>query len=433
MFKHDNLTVNDQNHLVIGGCDCVELTEKYGTPLYVMDEDRVRTNARAYKEAIDKYYGGNGMALYASKALSNMYMYKLVAEEGLGTDVVSGGELYTAIKAGFNPENIYFHGNNKTLDELNMALDCGVGRIVVDNMGELNELNELCIEKGRVCKILFRIKPGIDAHTHEFISTGQIDSKFGVTLENNEAMDIIEAAAAMAGVEFVGIHCHIGSQIFELAPFEEAARVMLGFAAEVKAKLGIEVEELNLGGGFGIKYIEGDKPVFYDEYIKSVSQVVKAVCGEKGLKLPKILMEPGRSIVGDAGITLYTVGMVKDIPNVRKYVSVDGGMGDNPRYIMYEADYDGILANRAGDKPEETVTVCGKCCESGDILIKDAYLPEIKKGDIMCIMSTGAYNYSMASNYNRNPRPPIVMVKGGEAKIIVKRETYEDIIKNDVL
>ncbi|MBR2476908.1 MAG: diaminopimelate decarboxylase [Clostridia bacterium] len=433
MFRHDNLTVNDRNHLVIGGCDCVDLAAQYGTPLYVMDEDVIRSNARAYKNAIDKYYGGNGMALYASKALSVMYMYKIVAEEGLGVDVVSGGELYTALKAGFNPENIYFHGNNKTTDELNFALDEGVGRIVVDNYDELSELNTLCISKGKVAKILFRIKPGIDAHTHEFISTGQIDSKFGVTLENGEALDIIKTASQMEGVEVVGVHCHIGSQIFELAPFEEAARVMLGFVAEVKSKLGIEISELNLGGGFGIRYVEGDAPIAYDSYIEAVSRVVKSICEEKGLKLPRILMEPGRSIVGDAGITLYTIGMVKDIPGVRKYVSVDGGMADNPRYIMYDAEYDGVLANRAGDRPEETVTLCGRCCESGDILIKNAHLPSAKKGDIMCIMSTGAYNYSMASNYNRIPRPALVMVSGGKSKLAVKRETYEDIVRNDII
>ena len=433
MFRHDNLTINDKNHLVIGGCDCVDLAAQYGTPLYVMDEDKIRSNARAYKEAIDKYYGGNGMALYASKALSVMYMYKVVAEEGLGVDVVSGGELYTALKAGFNPENIYFHGNNKTTDELNFALDNGVGRIVVDNYDELSELNEICIAKGKVAKILFRIKPGIDAHTHEFISTGQIDSKFGVTLENGEALDIIRTASEMDGVEVVGVHCHIGSQIFELAPFEEAARVMLGFIADVKSELGIEISELNLGGGFGIRYLEGDKPVAYDSYIEAVSRVVKEICAEKDIKLPRILMEPGRSIVGDAGITLYTIGMVKDIPGVRKYVSVDGGMADNPRYIMYEAEYDGVLANRAGDAPEETVTLCGRCCESGDILIKNAHLPSAKKGDIMCIMSTGAYNYSMASNYNRLPRPALVMVSGGKSKLAVKRETYEDIVRNDIV
>lgn len=433
MFRHDNLTVNDRNHLVIGGCDCVDLASQYGTPLYVMDEDVIRSNARAYKNAIDKYYGGNGMALYASKALSVMYMYKIIAEEGLGVDVVSGGELYTALKAGFNPENIYFHGNNKTTDELNFALDKGVGRIVVDNYDELEELNALCISKGKVAKILFRIKPGIDAHTHEFISTGQIDSKFGVTLENGEALDIIKTASEMDGVDVVGVHCHIGSQIFELAPFEEAARVMLGFVAEVKSKLGIEIAELNLGGGFGIRYVEGDAPIAYDSYIEAVSRVVKAICEEKNLKLPRILMEPGRSIVGDAGITLYTIGMVKDIPGVRKYVSVDGGMADNPRYIMYEAEYDGVLANRAGDAPDEIVTLCGRCCESGDILIKNAHLPTAKKGDIMCIMSTGAYNYSMASNYNRLPRPALVMVSGGKSKLAVKRETYEDIVKNDII
>lgn len=432
MFKHMYLTVNEKNHLEIGGCDCVDLANHYGTPLYVMSEDRIRENARAYKNAIDKYYDGNGMALYASKAFSAMYIYRIMAEEGLGVDVVSGGELYTALKAGFNAENIYFHGNNKTYDELKMAVDAGVGRIVVDNEDELETLNELGIEKGKVTKILFRIKPGIDAHTHEFISTGQIDSKFGVTLENDEALNIILKASKMQGVEFTGVHCHIGSQIFELEPFEEAAKVMLGFVFEIKEKLGIETKELNLGGGFGIKYVPSDKPVAYDSYICAVSEVVKKVCKEKGLNLPKIIMEPGRSIVGDAGITLYTVGMVKDIPGVRKYVAIDGGMSDNPRYIMYEAQYDGVVANKAGDEPTEIVTLCGKCCESGDILIKDVLLPKIEKGDIACVMSTGAYNYSMSSNYNRIPRPAVVMVSNGEAKIAVKRETYEDVIRNDV-
>ena len=432
MFRHDNLTVNDKNHLVIGGCDCVDLVNEFGTPLYVMDEDRIRQNARAYKNAIDKYYDGNGMALYASKALSAMFMYRIMAEEGLGVDVVSGGELYTALKAGFNAGNIYFHGNNKTTDELIMAVDNSVGHIVVDNADELVKLNEISLERGKVTKILFRIKPGIDAHTHEFISTGQIDSKFGVTLENNEAMNIIETSLKMQGVKFVGIHCHIGSQIFELKPFEEAAKVMLSFALDIKNKLGVEIEELNLGGGFGIKYVDEDKPIAYDSYIHAVSEVVKSICKEKNLKLPKILMEPGRSMVGDAGITLYTVGMVKDIPGVRKYVSVDGGMADNPRFIMYDALYDGVIANKAGNEPAEKVTLCGKCCESGDILIKDAFLPKIDVGDIACVMSTGAYNYSMASNYNRIPRPPIVTVSGGKARVVVKRETYEDILRNDI-
>lgn len=430
---HDNLNVNNENHLVIGGCDCVSLAAEYGTPLYVMDEDKIRENARAYKNALDTYYGGNGLALYASKALSAVFMYKIIQEEGLGTDVVSGGELYTALKAGFNPENIYFHGNNKTADELSMAVENGVGHIVVDNEDELRLLNSVCEKAGKRAKILFRIKPGIDAHTHEFISTGQIDSKFGVAIENGEAMDIIKKALEMKNVEFTGVHCHIGSQIFELEPFKAAAEVMLTFAADVKNKLGVEIRELNLGGGFGIKYVENDSPVQYGEYIKAVSCVVKEICAEKGLALPKILMEPGRSIVGDAGVTLYTVGMVKDIPNVRKYVSVDGGMADNPRYIMYGSDYSAVIANKAGEEPKETVTLCGRCCESGDILIKNAFLPKAEVGDVMCVLSTGAYNYSMASNYNRIPRPPIVTVLGGKAKVAVKRETYEDILKNDVL
>jgi len=433
MFALKNLTINQKGHLEIGGCDTTELAKEYGTPLYVMDEDRIRSNMRAYKNSIDKFYSGNGMALYASKALSAVGMYKIASEEGLGVDVVSGGELYTALKAGFNPENICFHGNNKSVDELTMAVKENVGIICADSSYELDILNSLGEEYKKKIKIMFRIKPGVEAHTHEFISTGQIDSKFGFSIENGEADEIAKYALTLKNIEVIGIHCHIGSQIFELDPFRLASEVMTKYYIKLKKELGLPLTTLDLGGGFGISYVKEDKPVEYEKYIEAVSVVVKDICKKEDMPLPRILMEPGRSIVGDAGITLYTVGNIKDIKNVRKYVSVDGGMGDNPRYILYEAEYDGILANRATDEPEEFVTVCGKCCESGDIIIKNAHLPKANTGDLLAVMSTGAYNYSMASNYNRIPRPALVLASEGKSKIMIKRETYEDIIKNDVM
>jgi diaminopimelate decarboxylase len=433
MFVSEALTVNSRNHLEIGGCDCVELVNKYGTPLYVMDETLIRKNCRTYKNAMDKHYGGKGLVLYASKAFCTMAICKIIEQEGLGLDVVSGGELYTALKAGFPMEKVYFHGNNKTLEEIEMALDNNVRRIVVDNRDELYNINSIAASKGKIVNISFRIKPGIDAHTHDFVQTGQIDSKFGVALENGEALEIISIASKLSNVKVVGLHCHIGSQIFDLVPFELAARVMLNFIAEIKEKLGIEIEELNLGGGYGIKYIPEHDPIEYDSYIESVSKVVKSVCEDKRIKLPFILMEPGRSVVASSGITLYTVGAVKDIKNVRKYVFVDGGMTDNPRYALYQSEYDAVLANRANEAKTEKVTIAGKCCESGDILIKDIKMPEAQKNDIVAVLATGAYNYSMSSNYNRITRPPVVLVKDGISRLIVKREDYEDIIRNDII
>lgn len=433
MFVLENLSVNESNHLTIGGCDAVALAEEYGTPLYVLDEDLFRKNCRVYREAIDKYYDGKGLVLYANKALCTLYTCGVAKEEGLGADVVSGGELYTAIKAGFPMEKIYFHGNNKTDDELEMAVSNGVGHIIVDNMYELERLNEIAGAHGIVQNIMFRIKPGVDAHTHSFIQTGQIDSKFGVALENGEAFEIYEAAHKMSNVNPDGLHCHIGSQIFDVEPFCKAAEVMMNFAGDLKDKLGLCIKKLNLGGGYGIMYTEGDDPVPYDEYIKYVSEVVKKTACERGLEVPFILMEPGRSIAAPAGTTLYTVGAIKDIKNVRKYVSVDGGMCDNPRYIMYESEYTAVVANKAGDERTDKVTVAGKCCESGDLLLKDTMLQETNSGDILAVLATGAYNYSMASNYNRIPRPAMVAVSDGKSKVIVKRETYEDIIKNDII
>ena len=433
MFLTENLSVNKKNHLMIGENDTVELAKEFGTPLYVLDEDLMRKNMRIYKNAIDKYYNGNGLILYANKAFCTMHTFKTAEEEGLGADVVSGGELYTAIKAEFPMDKIYFHGNNKTVDELKLAVDNGVGHIIVDNEYELSLLNEIAREKGIVQNIMFRIKPGVEAHTHSYIQTGQIDSKFGVALENGEAFEIYKKANEMSNVNPDGIHCHIGSQIFDIEPFEKAAEIMMNFAGDLKDKLGLVINKLNLGGGYGIMYTDKDDPVPYDEYIKKVSEVIKSTAKMRGLDVPFLLMEPGRSIVAPAGITLYTVGSIKDIKNVRKYVSVDGGMGDNPRYILYESEYTAVAANKANEKNIEKVTIAGKCCESGDLLMENVMLPELQSGDILAVLATGAYNYSMASNYNRIPRPAVVAVAGGKTKVIVKRETYEDIIKNDII
>ena len=433
MFVCEDLSVNGQNHLVIGGCDCIELAKEYGTPLYVMDEELIRKNCRAFKQGIEKFYDGNGLVLYASKAFSTMAVCKIAKQEGLGLDVVSGGEIYTAIKANFPSHKIYFHGNNKTYDELVMALEYAVGRIVVDNIDELNSLNEIAEAKGKVADVHFRIKPGIDAHTHEFIKTGQIDSKFGFALETGEAFQIVQEASKLKNINIVGLHCHIGSQIFDIEPFVEAAKVMMEFIDDIKKKLEIQIKELNLGGGFGIKYLPAHNPVEYEKYLEAVANTLRTIAAEKNLELPKILIEPGRSIVGSAGITLYTVGTVKNIPDVRKYVSIDGGMTDNPRYILYEAQYDAVIANRATDPKTEKVTIAGKCCESGDLIAKDIEMPSIEVGDCLAVLATGAYNYSMSSNYNRIPRPPVVLVKNGKSRIIVKAEGYNDIIRNDVI
>ncbi len=433
MFNSENLTVNQQGHLCIGEHDTVDLAKEFGTPLYVLDEDKVRKNCRGYKDAIDKYYGGNGLVLYASKALCTMYTSRVAAEEGLGADVVSGGEIYTLKKAGFPMEKVFFHGNNKTPDEIELAMDCGVGHIVVDNIYELDRVNDTAAKRNTVQPILFRIKPGIDAHTHDFVRTGQIDSKFGVALENGEAFEIHKYASTLKNVSVDGVHCHIGSQIFEVSPFCEAARVMMNFMADLRDKLGLNPKILNLGGGFGIKYVEGDDPLAPVDYVKAAIDTVKNVAGERNMPLPFLVFEPGRSIVAEAGITLYTVGCVKDIVNVRTYVSVDGGMSDNPRYIMYGSKYSAVLANKANEENVKKVTIAGKCCESGDLIQENVPLPEVNVGDTLAVLATGAYNYSMSSNYNRIPRPAMVAVKGSEKKVIIKRETYEDIIKNDII
>lgn len=432
MYVSDCISVNGQGHLTVGGCDTVSLAEQYGTPAYVYDENEIRKNLREFKGSIDEYYGGNGLVVYASKAFCCKEMCRICNQEGTGIDVVSGGELYTALSAGFPAEKIVFHGNNKTYAELEAAVENGVGRIIVDNIYELNTLNKIAAKHGKVAGIMFRIKPGVDAHTHDFIKTGQIDSKFGFALETGEAMEAVKATVGMENVKLRGLHCHIGSQIFDVDPFELAATVMLDLYKKIKDELGIEFDELNLGGGFGIKYLESDTPRPYADYMAKVSKIVHEHSEKLGLKVPFILIEPGRSVVGAAGATLYTVGCVKEIPDIRTYVSVDGGMGDNPRYILYQAEYEIICANKANEERCETVTVAGKCCESGDLIQEGTKLQKVAPGDILAVLSTGAYNYSMASNYNRIPRLPVIMVKDGESRIVVKRETYEQVCECDV-
>lgn len=426
------LSVNDADHLVLGGVDAVGLAQKYGTPLYVMEEDTIRAAMRAYRDSIDRFYDGKGLICYASKAFSCKEMYRIAKSEGLGADVVSGGELYTALSVGFPMENVCFHGNNKSDDEIRMALENRVGRIVVDNIEELGRISVLADELDMIQPIMFRIKPGIDAHTHNFIMTGQIDSKFGFALETGEAMAAVKQAIENPSVRLVGVHCHIGSQIHEVTPFVKAAEVMVQFMGDVKKETGYEIEELNLGGGYGIRYTDEDDPVPYAEYMEAVSGAIHKKAEEVGIRVPFILMEPGRSIVGEAGTTLYTVGSVKQIPGIRTYVSIDGGMGDNPRYILYQSKYDFLLANKAGAPADTVVTVAGKCCESGDLLGENVPLAKAEAGDIMAVLSTGAYNYSMASNYNRNPVPPVVMVQDGSDRLIVRGQTYEDLCRNDI-
>lgn len=431
-FIMDCLSVNEKGHLQMSGCDLVEAAEQFGTPAYILDEATVRKNCRAYVNSIKEYYGGNGLALYASKALSCKYMYRLIAEEGMGADVVSGGEIYTALAAGFPAERLYFHGNNKTPDELEYAIKSGVGRIVADNRTELERINKIAGELGVCVKVIIRITPGVDAHTHSFIKTGQIDSKFGAILETGEADEIVGLAASMKNIEVIGFHCHIGSQIFELAPFELAAEIMMNFIADMRKKHGVTARELDLGGGFGIKYTEKDTPIDYGEYMRAVSETVKRVAAERDIPLPFIIVEPGRSVVAEAGLTLYTVGTIKEIPGIRTYVSIDGGMTDNPRYILYQAEYTAVSAENPEAPRDSVITLAGKCCESGDLIGENMEISKLHTGEVVAVLSTGAYNYSMASNYNRIPRPPVLFAADGEIKTAVRRETYEDMLLCDM-
>ncbi len=436
MNERTTLKAADNGHLIIGGCDALELAKEFGTPLYVFDEAYIRAMMRVYKKTIESRYGGNGNVLYASKAFSCEAVYRIAQQENIGCDAVSGGELYTALKAGFNPANIYVHGNNKLFYELEEAVDAGVGGIVLDSISEAEVLDGICRAKSKTQDVLIRINPGVEAHTHAFVQTARTDSKFGFSISDGSALEIINGVLALKNIRLKGFHCHIGSQIFEKQSFVLAADKMMDFIKHVKDETGFVASVLNMGGGFGIYYTDDDPKLKEEDYATYLTALIDGIKGKaKELNLPEpyLLIEPGRSIVGESGITLYTVGTIKDIPGIKKYVAVDGGMFEAPRYALYQSKYCAAKADDVNAPCTQVVSIAGKCCESGDLVAADVRLPEVKKGDILVVFSTGAYHYSMASNYNRNFVPAAVLVKDGKADIIVKRQNYEDLVRNDVI
>ena len=421
----DNIT-SANGHLRFAGRDTVELAERYGTPLYLMDEGRIRRNCRVYRENMDRLFPA-ALPLYASKALSCKRLYEIVAEEGLGADVVSPGELYLARSAGFPMEKVFFHGNAKTDADIAFAMDCGVGYFIIDNPDELQAVERLAGERGIRQKALLRLTPGIDPHTFEAVSTGQVDSKFGIPIETGQALSFVARALELPHVDVRGLHAHVGSQVFDSQVFDDTADIMLRFLGELREKLGYTAAALNLGGGYGVRYTERDPVVDIAGELAHVADHIRRRCRELDLPMPTILMEPGRSIVADAGMTLYTVQSTKVIPGYRSYVSVDGGMTDNPRFALYRSANTVYLANRMDEERDFVCTVGGRCCESGDVIQEDVALPAPRRGDVLAVCTTGAYNYSMASNYNSVPRPPIVMLDGERDYVAVRRETFQDL------
>ena len=431
MKLHGTSRINTAGHLEIGGCDTVQLAHRFGTPLYVLDEQLIRDNCRAYINAFKKT-GVEFQVAYASKALSTMAICRIMEEEGMSLDVVSDGELYTALQAGFPAERIHFHGNNKTSAELEMALSAGIGCIVVDNFTELQLLQSMAAQQNRTIDVLLRLTPGVEAHTHAYIQTGQVDSKFGFPMTDQFAFRAVERCLAASHLRLLGFHSHIGSQIFDVAGFKLAIEKLGDFATHCLDRYQFVSKVINVGGGFGIRYTAEDTPLPIDAYITAIVNAVQTAFSHQS-QLPAIWVEPGRSIVGEAGTTLYRIGSEKRIPDVRHYVAVDGGMTDNPRPALYQAKYEAMLANKANANNEQTVSIAGKCCESGDMLIWDIELPQVEVGDLLAVAATGAYNYSMASHYNRIRKPAVVLVMNGQADIIVKREELNDIIAHDVI
>ncbi len=429
---HKNLSVLDNGHLAFSGVDVVEMAKKYGTPLYLIDEKRIRENCRTYKKVVEKYFSSDSLPLYASKALCYRDIYRIINNEGLGIDVVSGGELFTALSVGFPAEKVYFHGNNKTEDEIKFALDNKVGCFVVDNLEELQYLNCEAAKRGVKQNILLRLSPGIDPHTHRAVVTGNVDSKFGTAIETGQAMEIVKIANECESINLEGIHCHIGSQIFDEYPFTDAARIMLDFALQVKNELGLVFKKVNLGGGIGVRYVENDPECDIDAIMCKIKNELDKLVSERGLEKPIFLFEMGRYICADAGMSLYTVGSVKEIKGYKSYVCVDGGMFDNPRYALYGSKYSFYNANFANREFDYTATVAGRCCESGDVLSDEIPLQKFSRGDILATAVTGAYNYSMASNYNRMPKSAMVSVCDGSERLVVKRQSYEDLIANEL-
>jgi len=421
-----------KGHLFFSGCDTVELAKKFGTPLYVLSEDRIREGCNEIKKVfLNKY--SNTIAAYASKAFLTMAMCKIIESEGLNLDVVSGGELYTAIKAGFPMGKVMFHGNNKSWEELTLAVKNNVGRIIVDNLYELEMLEKIARTEDKKVKILFRVSPGIQGLTHEYIVTGQKDSKFGIPLEAEKIQAIVKKTINLKNIELMGFHFHLGSQLFENNIYIAAVEIITKLMQDLKEKLGYITKELNTGGGFGIHYTDEDKVKPLSYFTDAIMETVEEKCGRYKLDIPTVIIEPGRWIVGGAGITLYTVGAIKEIPGIRTYVSVDGGLPDNPRPALYHAKYDAVVANKFNEKPNKVVTIAGKCCETGDILIWDLKTPNIESGDVLAVLGTGAYNFSMASNYNKLPRPAVVLLRDGKSEIIVKRQTYDDLLRGEMI
>lgn len=430
----ENIGINEKGHLTFGGADTTELAQKHQTPLYLMDEDRIRHNCRVYLEAMKKYFGEDSLPLYASKAASFKRIYEIMKEEGMGVDLVSSGEICTALKAGFPMENAFFHGNNKTDFDINYAMDAGVGYFMVDNMVELEAIDTFAARRNIRQKVILRLTPGIDPHTYAAVATGKVDSKFGIAIETGQAEEFVCKAMHYKNIELMGYHCHVGSQVFDEdgTVYLDASEIMLRFAADMAHRYGLEAKILNMGGGYGVRYKESDPYMDIAGNIKTLSEHIKKLTCELDIPMPRMLMEPGRSIVADAGMTLYSVGTLKEITGYKNYVSIDGGMTDNPRYALYGSAYTLFLANRMNERSDFLCDVVGRCCESGDIIQPGVLMPKPVRGDIVAVCTTGAYNYSMASNYNRVPRPPIVMLSGGKDYVAVKRESYEDLVERDV-
>ncbi len=429
----ENIGVSGE-HLTFSGRDVTELTEKYGTPLYLMDEDKIRSNCRTYKKAMAEHFGEGSFPVFASKAACFKRIYEIMKEEDMGIDLVSSGEIATAVKAGFPMENSYFHGNNKTDFDINFAMDNGVGYFMVDNMCELKAINTFASERGIVQKVILRLTPGIDPHTYAAVATGKVDSKFGIAIETNQAEEFVKEAKDFGSVQIAGYHCHVGSQVFneEGNVYLDAATIMLKFFADMYHRYNVKAEILNMGGGFGVRYTDTDPCMDIAGNIETLAKHIKDIAEKLGIPMPRVLMEPGRSIVADAGMTLYSVGTIKEITGYKNYVSIDGGMTDNPRYALYGSKYTVLLANRMGEKADFECDVVGRCCESGDIIQPGIVMPKPVRGDIVAVCTTGAYNYSMASNYNRIPRPPVVMLSAGEDYVAVRRETFDDLTRNDI-
>lgn len=420
-----------EGHLCVGGCDALELARTFGTPLHVLDGGRMRANLRAYREAFARHAPG-GQPVFASKALCVLATCQLAHREGFWVDVASGGELYTALRAGVPAAHLVFHGNYKTEEELRYALEVGVGRVAVDNFFELDLLDRLARQSRRVVDVWLRVTPGIEPHTHRAIQTGGVDTKFGFAIPGGAALRATREALERPGLRLRGFHSHIGSQILELEPFRLNAELVVTFAAQVRSQLGYVAEEVNLGGGLGIRYLSSDRPPSIEAYVAAVAEALRSACRAADYPVPRLFLEPGRSVVGPAGVTLYTVGPVKEIDGVRTYVAVDGGMYENPRPALYGARYEAVVAERPDDPPEQVVALAGRCCESGDVLVWEAHLPAVRPGDVVAVFSTGAYTYSMASNYNRFPRPALVLAEEGRAALVVRREGYEDLVRMDV-